>query len=483
MGDDMKKAAVAREIAADLGAEPERIIDLSQDEVYAIPLEGQRDLQLRGARTRFGDLVGRVPILTRLAEEQGITEIRALEDLAPLLVPHSALKSYPMSYLEKNQFDRLTQWLNGFTTYDLSAVNARQCDSIDDWLMVLDAQTDIRVLHSTGTSGKLSFLPRGMPEMKAMMTGYCRQFDCFRDEPSLLGAAVEKTPIIFTQYRKGGMAQHRHLDYLQEHLFGGDARMIITTNPTRFSADAASIGGRLRVAEAKGELGKIQISPKLLERRDAFLQDQERASEYLDAFFEEVSSRLRGKTVSVMGHVPMLYNIAVQARKRGVESLFARNSFVAAGGGMKGHSLPADWRGTVDRFLGGAPLVEGYGMTEVVAATRLCPGGHYHLPTWHIPFLLDPDTGQVRPRSGTVTGRYGAFDLNAQTYWGGFLTGDEVTLSWGDKQACACGRIGPYLHHGVRRYTEKEGGDDKITCAGAPEAHDKAIEFVIQEIG
>jgi hypothetical protein len=122
-------------------------------------------------------------------------------------------------------------------------------------------------------------------------------------------------------------------------------------------------------------------------------------------------------------------------------------------------------------------------MTEVVAATRLCPGGHYHLPSWHVPFLLDPDSGKVLPRTGTGTGRYGAFDLNAQTYWGGFLTGDEVTLSWGDQNPCVCGRIGPYLHQGLRRYTEKEGGDDKITCAGAPEAHDKAIEFVIKQIG
>jgi hypothetical protein len=479
----MSRAAAARDIPTDLGAAPERIIDLKQDEVYAIPLEEQHGIQLQGARTRFADLVERIPILTRLAEEQSITQIRTLDDLAPLLVPHSALKSYPMAYLEKSQFDRLTQWLNGFTTYDLSGVNAGQCDSIDDWLALLDAQTTIRVLHSTGTSGKLSFLPRGTPEMKAMMTGYCRQFDRFRDEPSFLGAAVEKSPIIFMQYRKGGMAQHRLLDYLQEHLFGGDARMIVTTNPTRFSADAASIGGRLRVAEAKGELGTFQISAKLTERRDAFLKDQEKSSEYLDAFFEEASTRLRGKTVSVMGHVPMLYNIAVQAGKRGVENLFARNSFVAAGGGMKGHRLPDDWLKTVDRFLGGAPLVEGYGMTEVVAATRLCPGGHYHIPTWHIPFLLDPDTGQLRPRTGTATGRYGAFDLNAQTYWGGFLTGDEVTLSWGDRETCVCGRIGPYLHHGLRRYTEKEGGDDKITCAGAPEAHDKAIEFVIQQIG
>jgi hypothetical protein len=475
------KVAAVREVGGDLGSAPERLIDLTQNEVYTIPLEQQKDLQLKGARARFAQLAARIPILTRLAEEQGIEDIRSLDDLAPLLVPHSALKSYPMAYLEKSQFDRLTQWLNGFTTYDLSGLDARACDSIDDWLTLLDVNTEIRVMHSTGTSGKLSFLPRGMPEMKSMMTGYVRQFDSFRDEPSLLGAAVAGTPIIFMQYRTGGMAQHRLLEYLQQHLFGGDARMIVATNPTRFSADAASIGGRLRVAEAKGELGKVQISPKLMQRREAFLKDQERASEYLDAFFAEVSERMRGRIVSVMGHVPMLYNIAVQAEKRGVENLFSPRSFVAAGGGMKGHRLPADWRATVDRFLGGAPLVEGYGMTEVVAASRLCPGGHYHLPAWHIPFLLDPDSGQVRPRTGTGTGRYGAFDLNARTYWGGFLTGDEVTLSWDDE--CACGRVGPYLEANIRRFSDTQNGDDKINCAGAPEAHDKAVEFLIQQIG
>src|SRR6185295_11898823 len=350
-----------------------------------------------------------------------------LEDMAPLLVPHSAMKSYPMSYLEKSRFDRLTQWLDGFTTHDLSALDAGQCDSIDDWLRLLDAKTEVRVLHSTGTSGKLSFLPRGTKEMKLMVTGYRRQFDAFHDEPS--------------------------------------------------------IGGRLRVAEAKGELGKIQISPKLMERRDAFLKDQARQSEYLDAFFAEVSRRFRAKTVSVMGHIPMLHNIALEARKRGVENLFAGDSFVAAGGGMKGHNLPDDWRETIDRFLGGAPLIEGYGMTEVVAASRICGGGHYHLPTWHVAFVLNPETGHPLPRTGTVKGRYGVFDLNAQTYWGGFLTGDEVTLSWGDEASCGCGRIGPYLHRGIRRFTEQEGGDDKITCAGAPEAHDKAIDFLLQSIG
>ena len=46
-----------------------------------------------------------------------------------------------------------------------------------------------------------------------------------------------------------------------------------------------------------------------------------------------------------------------------------------------------------------------------------------------------------------------------------------------------CSRIGAYLHHGIRRYTEKEGGDDKITCAGAPGAHDRAVDFILENLG
>jgi hypothetical protein len=257
----MSSQATLAERPIDLGTVPERIIELTQDEVYALPLEEQHRLQLAGLQKRFADLIERIPVLTRLAEEQGIAAIDSIEALAPLLIPHSAMKSYPMSFLEQSRFDRLTQWLDGFTTHDLSAVPTNDCDLIDDRLVALDTHSDVRVLHSTGTSGKLSFLPRGTTEMHLMVTGYIRQFETFREEPSYLGTSPGEAPVLFTQYCQGGMAQHRLLDFLRDDLFGGDESMVLATNPSRFSADAASIGGRLRVAESRGELGKIQIIP------------------------------------------------------------------------------------------------------------------------------------------------------------------------------------------------------------------------------
>jgi len=42
-------------------------------------------------------------------------------------------------------------------------------------------------------------------------------------------------------------------------------------------------------------------------------------------------------------------------------------------------------------------------------------------------------------------------------------------------------REGPRIHGDkITRYSEEEGGDDKVTCAGAPEANDRALAFIAE---
>ena len=256
----------------DLADDPGRIIRLTNNQMHSIPLADQHRLQLRAAQKRFGEMVERVAILKRLADEQGVTEIGTLEDLGLLLVPHSASKSYPLSFIESNGFDRLTGWLQGFTAHDLGAVDMAGCETIDDWIDRLDAQTPLLLVHSTGTSGKLSFLPRDIKASLQYAPGYVRQLDAFGDEPSLLGASVYETPFLYLQHRRGAYGQQRMLTIIQQEIFGGDASMIIAANPDRLSADAISLGGRLRAAESKGALGGF--GAKLIERRDEFIAQQ-----------------------------------------------------------------------------------------------------------------------------------------------------------------------------------------------------------------
>ena len=87
------------------------LVDLTPNELWAIPAGEIEELQLAGLRERFERLVPRIPALGRLASEQKIDRISRLDAAAPLLFRHNVYKSYPLSFLEKSDFQRLTKWL------------------------------------------------------------------------------------------------------------------------------------------------------------------------------------------------------------------------------------------------------------------------------------------------------------------------------------------------------------------------------------
>ena len=463
---------------ADFGENPELLHDVSITEMYSMPLDQVADFQLKALNKRFKDLVGKVSMLGRLAEEQKITSIQRFEDAGPLLFPHSHYKSYSISLLETGRFDRLTRWLNGQTVHDLTKMDTDGVETIDEWIDALDNQTDIRVLHSSGTTGKLSFIPRSVVEHKRGIQGFRRVYEGFGDEPNSPLVGIEDLPVIIPTYRKGAMGLSRTMEHITQYLHGGRQDKVIALYPGRISADMLSLAGRIRVAESKGEAGRLTISPKLMARREAFLQEQAEQPARRQAFFDEIIDRFRSQRVILSGNWALQYDVAIEAQKKGVEKVFAPDSLLFVAGGTKGRDLPSDYKDVVRNVLGLDQIRDGYGMSEIAQMMPACPCGNHHIQTFAIPYLLDPKTGEQRPRHGRQTGRFGFVDLMAETYWGGFLSGDEVTIDWGDNNPCACGRLGSYILPELRRYSEQEGGDDKITCAGAPEAHDKALDFL-----
>jgi len=72
-----------------------------------------------------------------------IDALHDFDDIVPLLFPHTVFKSYPASLLDKKRFDLMTKWLGKVTSYDLSTVDTRGCDSIDEWIDRLDEQTPL----------------------------------------------------------------------------------------------------------------------------------------------------------------------------------------------------------------------------------------------------------------------------------------------------------------------------------------------------
>jgi hypothetical protein len=43
---------------------------------------------------------------------------------------------------------------------------------------------------------------------------------------------------------------------------------------------------------------------------------------------------------------------------------------------------------------------------------------------------------------------------------------------------CECGWKGPRLGRTIERFSELEGGDDKISCAGTEQAYSEFMEYV-----
>ena len=57
------------------------------------------------------------------------------------------------------------------------------------------------------------------------------------------------------------------------------------------------------------------------------------------------------------------------------------------------------------------------------------------------------------------------------------VSGDEVMMYWDDD--CACGLGGPRLDSNIRRFSEWESGDDKVTCAGSAQAYGEFIDYIL----
>jgi hypothetical protein len=447
--------------------------------MHHLAVDELRALQLAALQMRFAELRDEIPVLQTMADENGITAITTVDDVVPLLFQHSVYKSYPLSLLVKNKFTALTRWLDRLTTRDLSKLDVSDCDGIDSWLDILDAETDLRVVHTSGTAGAMSFLPRSTSEWDRMSAALrCGLFQ-FSDPHGEGGRHEgEYFNLIWPLYRHGRSAIMRMPQMGMEQLLGSEERLH-ALRPGRMSSDAMFLAGRLRAAQARGEVDQLEINPALRARKDEFERAQREMTDSIPRFIDDLAERLRGERVWVLATWNVLYSIAKAGLDAGLSNVFAPDSLVTTGGGAKGAVVPDDWEDTVKAFIGVDNIQQTYVMSEITAMNKMCEHGRYHFEPWIIPFVLDPQDGRILPRQGDQTGRAAVFDLMPETYWGGFITGDEVTASF---DACSCGRTTPHLARTIERFSEKSGGDDKITCLASEDAHRAALDFLTERL-
>jgi hypothetical protein len=440
------------------------------ESMLSLPSEETEGPQLEALVKLVERLRPRVAALDGLARRQGVDRIRSFNDAAPLLFDHRVYKSYPISLVEHRQFDRLTSWLGRLTTHEVTAIPLDGVNSVDSWLARLD-EHGMLMSHSTGTTGKLSFLPRSRTEWPAWQGSW---FEAMRAVTGI-DFRTEALPLFYPGYRDGYTTGTKMQRLFMEVSAGGEAGRHCLYD-YKISSDLLSLAARMRTAEERGELAKLDIDPKLLEEQAKLIEAGRRRDEDLERWFTKLAQEFRGQRVRINGVTGDLIRLAMKGREQGLRCEFAPGSVLFTAGGMKSFKGASDdWGELLKEFFGIDHVCRLYGMTECLGNAPMCSAGFYHWFPYTVPMLLDPD-GNVLPREGVQSGRFALFDLLAETYWGGFISGDRVTMHWDED--CECGWKGPRVGEPITRFSEAEGGDDKISCAGTEEAYSEFMDYV-----
>ena len=450
-------------------ADPPRHFGRSYTAMHSIGRAAMERLQAEGLARRFAQHVEVIPMLGELADRTGIGAIDRIDDALPLLFDHKVYKSYPLSYLEDQQFDRLTVWLAKLTSVELAGVGAGEVDSIESWLSLLVDQTPLDITYSSGTSGTMSFFPWTKHELRLRaQIDRISELQTYGQEPT--AAQLDGA------FHYVGSPSRKKYNYTADAMTLGAPGHLHLRGTRRPSADLMWLASRLRAARRRGEsLDDVAVPAPLLSRRGELERLQANSEAADQAWLDDVAS-LHNDRVVWVSYPYDFYTIAGAHTARGQRRTFAPGSVVALLGGAKGYELPEDGLEVARQFTT-ARITQGYGMTELLGLNFLCAAGRYHLQPWTIPFVLDPHSGEPLPRHGRQRGRLGFVDLAAESHWGGLLTGDEVEVEFDAR--CACGATTQHIGPDIARYADKLGSDDKIRGAAAPQAYAEAMQFLI----
>lgn len=353
-----------------------------------------------------------IPFYRRLAESAGLVEVSDLRELvAELMLTCEVFKSYDATWLESGDFAAMTDWL-GAVFLRRPRIRTDDVGGIFEWRRRLLAD-GVHLQHSTGTSGRLSIVPRDPVTLAALRyNGRCYP------HPSQADLAADGAPF--------------------------DALLLVPrgdgTGLQGVASGLVELAGRChRLDDRELTVDMIQAHVSGVQAGPLVPVDRAAAHDRCVAFLRRAVSERR--RVLVFGPPFAVHALVthVLAGPGGVE--LAPGSTVVTGGGWKGLAEVSvgQLRDVVRDALGVPPshLVDVYSTVELNAALMTCVHGRYHVPPLLEPCAVD-DALFAQP-GDDVTGTLAFLDPFAASYPGFLVTGDHGRLVHG---RCECGLEG-----------------------------------------
>jgi len=448
-----------------MGAAVDRLTRLvDAPDRFNIPFAELAAAQSAALNERFEERKDRIKLLAHRAREAGITQVRSREEMVPLLLPHTAYKSYPESFLIEGKWDRLSKWIGTVSSHPIAAVETGDITDIDEWIARLEARGHY-VSCSSGTTGKSAMLIASDADMAWSRKDTVGVFSW--------GSGVKPA----RDRRMMGLAPIAHVP----------KNVVIAEAQRAAYGDPAKEAYRLKVPPITvGQLTRMVVLRKKMTEGSAlpeeiaqFERTSRERQETLERAMQEAAQAVvsyRGDKLYVSGLWNALYQVARQVRELGYAAKdFHPDNCIYVGGGLKRAQLPPDYQQFVHETFN-IPAnrhFQNYSMQELNSGMPKCQrGGRYHVPPWMVPFILDEEGNTLLPHTGgEIEGRAAFFDLALDGRWGGVITGDKISLDLGP---CACGNAGATVRDNIVRYADIK-GDDKIGCAGTVDAYVRGL--------
>lgn len=440
----------------------ERLVQLvGADDCFDIEPTELLPLQLQAANERLQSQSERIPLLANRAESGGVKEIKQPADLVPLLFAHTTYKTYAESWLNDGQWDRMGKWLATVSTRDVAGLDTGGVQTLDDWIKQLETVGHY-LSCSSGTTGKPAMLSctEGDIELSARInseallwaTGITRG-----EDRKFLGLGPQ-----FAAPREDAIRQAMVDCFSSKY------------PPYQFGdGEPITVGSMVDIITLRRKLTDGTARPSEIAEFERIAT--QRANDMDVSAKKAVDAVVEARDLPLLatGMFATLYQIAegIRATGHGGGDFHPNNAMMVAGG-LKGAALPDNYREYVLETFNVAEerLYHAYSMREINATFPLCHAERYHVSPWVILLpldsagekLLDPVDGEARAAF---------FDASIEGRWGGVISGDRVSVSFGK---CPCGHQGPTVGRDITRYADLPGGD-KITCAGSIDAYVRGV--------
>jgi hypothetical protein len=395
-------------------------------DIFRVPVDQARATQLKSIKYAFSRHYNLNGFYHKYCEEEGVTpdDIKTYDDLEEIpLIPDLIFKQHPSG-------KGFAYWLTVIFTGDLPKVVIKNANpSFEDVINAFNA-AGINVTHSSGTSGRLTVLPRDMRTLLDYQYSLGKLTVCLSDDLS-----IHHTLSLLPKATQSNLTVSCATAYIPD-LYNDVSNPLDLQISVDMTLNAMTAQEQEHAPPSAGESQR-----KIVENAIKWLERYEKTDD----------------TIRLAGPPFLIFEVMDTLERQGRCFEFGERGMVMTGGGWKvtkETGISFTFRKRVEETLGipETRCLDLYGMSEMNTMAFTCPEGHYfHLPyTWLKPMVFDKS---LTPVSYGESGRFAFLDGLGGSFPGFILSGDEVRMH---EHCPVCDRPGPVLEPEIKRAKGEE---------------------------